>query len=304
MIYFMKCYGWPRLGRFFIALCLFGTIGLLQAETTNLLPVADTRLTSQTPTGNEGGAATFVAGTQGTLSMSAKNRAALRFDLAGRIPAGAVVTSARLSLSVANAPNMSFFNFDLRRVLKSWAESEATWMIRLAPNVAWDMPGGMIGTDFSQTISASQMIGSTNTYVFGSTSNLVADVQDWLDNPATNFGWVLMTANEEISFSARRFASRESTVRPPPMLEVQYTPSPPPPRIDLIEHVDATIRLHFTVQETFCYDVQFRDSLPGTLWSTLTNFCAPLASQDVVVTDRLSGSPQRFYRLAVTGQVR
>jgi hypothetical protein len=278
-------------------------ISLVHAETTNLLAIADTRLSAQTPDINEGTAVTFVAGTQGTNAMAARNHGVLRFDLAGRIPAGALVTSVRLSLSVANSPNLSFYNFDLRRVLKPWAETEATWMIRLAPNVAWDTPGGMIGTDFSQTISASQMIGSTNTYVFGSTSNLVADVQNWLNHPDTNFGWVLMTTDEEINFSARRFASRENTVRPLPTLEVQYTASPPP-RIDLVERMDATIRLHFTIPATFCYDVQYRDSLPGNSWSTMTNICAPVTAKDVVITDSLSASPQRFYRLAVTDQVR
>ena len=302
----MKWHYWPSIYRLFLPLCFFTVIDVLHGETTNLVPVADTRLTTQTPNGNEGTAITFVAGTQGSAANFAKNRTLLKFDLAGRIPSGAIVTSARFSVTATNSPNTTQFAFDLRRVLKPWVENEATWMIRSAPDVAWDTPGGAIGTDFSETVSASQMIGGAGTtpYIFGSTPNLVADVQSWLGDPGTNFGWVLMTADEELSFSARRFAARENTVWSPPTLEVHYTPSPPPPRIDLVERMDGTIRLHFTVQATSCYDVQFRNSLPGDSWSTLTNICAPILAQDVVVTDALSASPQRFYRLAVTGRVR
>jgi hypothetical protein len=85
---------------------------------------------------------------------------------------------------------------------------------------------------------------------------------------------------------------------------VQYTPAAPPPRIDLVERTNGAIRLHFTVPSTYCYDVQFRNLLTAGSWTTMTNICVPLSDQVVVVTDALSASPQRFYRLAVTGRVR
>src|SRR5262249_3123121 len=55
-------------------------------------------------------------------------------------------------------------------------------------------------------------------YVWSSTPQLVADAQDWLNQPATNFGWCLKTNEQEAS--AKRFDSRE---HPEPTLRPQLT---------------------------------------------------------------------------------
>ncbi|MCL4211824.1 MAG: hypothetical protein KJZ68_14310, partial [Phycisphaerales bacterium] len=61
-------------------------------------------------------------------------------------------------------------------------------------------------------------------YTWGSTSGMVGDVQGWLDNPAANFGWVLI-GNEAVSVTAKRFDSRENPVpENRPVLIVDYTP--------------------------------------------------------------------------------
>jgi serine protease len=49
---------------------------------------------------------------------------------------------------------------------------------------------------------------------------MVADVQSWLDNPATNFGWLVL-GDESTGTTAKRFDSRESTS--PPVLTIEYT---------------------------------------------------------------------------------
>ena len=59
---------------------------------------------------------------------------------------------------------------------------------------------------------------------------MVADVQAWLDNPASNFGW-LMLGDETAIATAKRFDTRESAS--PPMLTIEFTPAPrvaPSPR--------------------------------------------------------------------------
>ena len=72
--------------------------------------------------------------------------------------------------------------------------------------------------------SASQSVAATIAfYTWGPTPQLTADVQNWLDAPGTNFGWIL-TGNESQLQSARRFDSRENlqtTFRP--MLTIDYT---------------------------------------------------------------------------------
>ena len=59
---------------------------------------------------------------------------------------------------------------------------------------------------------------------------MIADVQAWLDNPANNFGWLVL-GDETAIGTAKRFDTRESAS--PPMLAIQYIPGPrvvPTPR--------------------------------------------------------------------------
>jgi hypothetical protein len=54
----------------------------------------------------------------------------------------------------------------------------------------------------------------------------VADVQGWVNQPATNFGW-LVQGNEITLQSVKRFDSREAGAATRPQLTVVYTPSNP-----------------------------------------------------------------------------
>ena len=47
------------------------------------------------------------------------------------------------------------------------------------------------GGDFSGTASASQSVGAIGQYTWSS-AQMVADVQSWLDTPASNFGWLVL----------------------------------------------------------------------------------------------------------------
>jgi hypothetical protein len=52
---------------------------------------------------------------------------------------------------------------------------------------------------------------------------MVGDVQSWLDNPITNFGWILI-GEEETSRTAKRFDSKDNpTTNNRPVLRVTYT---------------------------------------------------------------------------------
>ena len=55
---------------------------------------------------------------------------------------------------------------------------------------------------------------------------MVSDVQSWLDTPATNFGWIILT-DELSTGSAKKFDSREhNTPADRPVLVVVYEGSP------------------------------------------------------------------------------
>ncbi len=125
----------------------------------------------------------------------------------------------------------------MRRVLADWGSAasmaggnegaggaalvgDATWQHTFFSSAFWASPGG----DFSPTVSASAMIDGIGFHTFTSTPELVADVQDFVDNPSGNFGWVIV-GDELFSGTAKRYDSRENpdpAVRP--MLTIEYTP--------------------------------------------------------------------------------
>jgi hypothetical protein len=111
----------------------------------------------------------------------------------------------------------------LHRALKEWGEGdkggtlgseatdgEATWLAAMHPNVEWSGAGASGADDTDAKISSSVSMNALGAYTFPSTPNLVADVQSWLTNPASNFGWLMKSAAENVQQSARRFANRES----------------------------------------------------------------------------------------------
>ena len=53
---------------------------------------------------------------------------------------------------------------------------------------------------------------------------MVTDVQQWLDSPATNFGWIML-GNESAGQTAQRFGGKNAVApETPPQLTIQYDP--------------------------------------------------------------------------------
>jgi hypothetical protein len=77
-----------------------------------------------------------------------------------------------------------------------------------------------------------------------------------------------------------------------------------PPRIDRVERNANTLIIAFTVQPTYELALEFADSLPSTTWTTLTIVAAKTTPLSLSVSDSITTSSQRFYRLKVTGRVR
>src|SRR5258706_7958775 len=207
----------------------------LRADSIAMKPAADTTLFETTPDGNLGRVATVVAG---TTAKGKKSRALLRFDFAGKIPDGSIITQVQLTLKLVDVPQGGGVGsvFGLKRMVQSWGEgaktagtgapastNEATWKMRFAPGTAWSVPGASAPTDFVATESVSTFVQRAGTYTFASTTNLVADVQFWLDHPTNNFGWIMISHSESTMATARRFGSREDS-RNGPALTVGFTP--------------------------------------------------------------------------------
>jgi hypothetical protein len=228
-------------GRSIASLALVGLLalssgldGVAHADQVVLVPVADNTLIED-PNGafSAGRASYFFAGRVGNNGGTTKRRGAIRFDLSS-IPAGSTVTSVTLRLVCSAAGSTTSQTISLRRMNASWGEGaslafggggapsepgDATWVHRFYPSTTWATAGGQ----FNATASASRAVAGTGTYTWSSTTQLVADVQGWVNNPATNFGW-LVQGNETTLQSVKRFDSREAGAMMRPQLTVVYTP--------------------------------------------------------------------------------
>jgi hypothetical protein len=162
-----------------------------------------------------------------------RRRALIAFDPTSAIPGGSTIVSVELTMTVSRTISGGF-TLSLHRVAQNWGEgassaggtggqgvpsqtNDATWLHRFYPDQFWNNLGG----DFDATASGSRLVQGVGTYTWPSTPELVADVQAWLDQPASNFGW-LLRGNETFTQTAKRFDSREG--ENPPLLTVSYLP--------------------------------------------------------------------------------
>jgi len=206
----------------------------LQAASVALHPNADTTLQEAFPGNNFGDGTSFQAGGR---RQGGRARGLLSFDVAGNVPAGATINSVTLSLNVTATPSGGASSvFDLHSVSEAWGEGnntdhrgspadagEATWNSRFAPGTQWATAGGT----FIPTVTASRSVAGNGSYTFASTALMVSDVQSWLNTPANNFGWELISESETTPTSIRRFGSRDDGAFSP-TLTISFTPVPEP----------------------------------------------------------------------------
>src|SRR5437899_1189650 len=112
--------------------------------TVTLNPVADAYIRQFDPdrtSGDYGSEPSLVSGALGSRAQFEVRRTLLRFDLS-QVPAGAVVSSATLKMTVVMVP-LSPVNstFDIRRVLQSWSEGGVSWNSRSGAGTPWQVPG-------------------------------------------------------------------------------------------------------------------------------------------------------------------
>jgi hypothetical protein len=178
----------------------------------------------------------------GETGMNELRRGVLAFDIAGNVPSGSTITAVSLSVNMSRTPTNTAYVMELHRLLADWGEgtsiapgeegdgapatpNDATWRHRFFDTIFWNTQGG----DFSATVSASQLVGTVGQYTWSS-AQMVADVQAWLDNPASNFGWLVL-GDETAIATAKRFDTRESAS--PPVLTIEFIRGPrvaPSPR--------------------------------------------------------------------------
>ena len=207
------------------AMLLFGIFAHNSiAATITVNPVADADIRQFDPNTPHGDEPSVVSGQLGQNDGFEIRRALMRFDV-GQVPAGAVINSVTLRVTVVRDP-LSAVNsiFEVRRVLQSWTETGVCWNSRTSPGTPWQVPGATGAGDSAGNASSAVLVSSTDftDYTFSSTAALVADVQAWVNDPSVNFGWLLISEDEVSHFTARRFGSREDPGHAP-VLTVNYT---------------------------------------------------------------------------------
>ena len=184
------------------------------------------------PTGDQSnGLGQFIV-TGGAGGIAAARRGLIAFDIASSgIPEGSTILDVVLTMNLAQTAGGAT-TVAVHRSLKSWGEGfsdasgtelegahtnglDATWMFPQFGGGAWTKLGG----DFASA-SATVTAGALGAYEWVG-GNLVADVQDWLDSPNSNFGWFIKSA--ESSGNVKAFLSRNSAnAALRPTLEITY----------------------------------------------------------------------------------
>lgn len=202
-------------------------------DQVQLQPIKDNTL-YETDTGNTSNGAgdrLFIGKTGGSAQFKLR-RAVLEFDLSSIHP-DATIDSASLQVNTTNsAPGAVAFTANLQLLLSEWGEGssngsgngssastgDATWLHTFYDTNTWINAGG----DFSKTVSSTASFGtSSNEMVtFNSTTDMVADLQLWLNDDTMNHGWIIL-GDELTDQNARGISSREGFN--PPVLTIDYS---------------------------------------------------------------------------------
>lgn len=200
-------------------------------QTVSLSPTKDNTIYSEN-TGNSNGAGEYLIA--GTDWFPHYRRALLEFNIASQIPKYSTVNSVGLSMYCSHAYNSNGYNVNLHMLIDEWGESssdapdieetgisaatgDATWDYAYYPTDPW-MPGADFGASLASTWVTVQDAGYS-----WNTAPMRDNVQQWLDHPGTNHGWILL-GDEGLGNTAKWFNSRNSlNTGTRPLLTVTYT---------------------------------------------------------------------------------
>lgn len=172
----------------------------------------------------------------GSTNQNELRRALLMFDVDSVLESGDSIINVSLKFEVSKLPSGGGNgNSTIHTVSQNWGEStsdasgeegsgaqaengDATWTVTCY-NCLVTGPWGNQGGDFNSVASDSFQVSSLGVMTV-SGPGLSSDVQSWIDNPGSNFGWILV-GDENTTKSARRINSRENSSNPP-SLEITY----------------------------------------------------------------------------------
>ncbi len=282
--------------------------GLESLEERRLLAVVtipamqDTTL-YESPTGAlaNGSGEHFFVGRTGQPEGLSIRRGLLQFDVAGRLPQDAAINDVQLVLNMSRTtagPSV----VSLHRVLNAWstgasdaarqegtgapaAPGDATWIHRDFPAPLWNNPGG----DFLAGASGAATVSGVGQYSW-STPGMIDDVQDWLDLPNTNFGW-LLKGDEQSGRTSKRFDTRENgTAGNRPMLIIDFE-GQATPTVSIVDAVAAPEGDDGATSMGFPVTLSQNPQSPVTVFYTTSAITATSDEDYVDVTGELVFQP-------------
>lgn len=214
-------------------------LGRASADVVTLDASKDNTIYSEADDRSNGAGDHFFCGRTGS---GGNRRALLAFDIAAAVTPGSTIDGVVLRLYMSRT-TAGASSVNLYPVTTDWGEgsshasgNEGGGAIATDGDATWRYPfydtedpktapfWARIGGDFSTPAAAGTSVGGTGYYSWGTNENIVADVQDWLDAPESNYGWLLI-GQEIFSRSSKRFDSRSNlTVSRRPQLTVTFTP--------------------------------------------------------------------------------
>jgi parallel beta-helix repeat protein len=222
-----------------LASCLIlSNVSSVYGQTTvNLPSTKDNGIYSQS-----GALSTGIGGEiiMGRTNNGALRRALMQFDVSS-IPTNAIITNVKVKLQMVRTSSGAS-DVAMHKMTANWGEGtsnsgtgsgsgqgasattgDATWSHAFFGSTTWTTPGG----DYNSTATATLSVNANGSYIYTGAS-VVADVQSWVTNGATNFGWIFI-GNETSNKTTKHWATKEATVAAErPVLEVTYTtPSTP-----------------------------------------------------------------------------
>lgn len=230
------------MNRIIIVLVMYSTFvlsGLSQTEVRlqegldGYSGTTDTTIFEDATSNALGGSAAILVGSTAT----SQRRGLLRFDVSS-IPQNAEIESTLLQLNVdaeGNGAQPSDL-FTIFPLLMDWGEGiatagtssgsgsgfgaaaangDATWESNHHTQSKWSNPGG----DFNETpVTESQIVNQSLTV---QSEAMTQTVQQWVEDSASNFGWIII-GNESSTRTARRLTSSEGSQTRRPLLQVTY----------------------------------------------------------------------------------
>ncbi len=201
----------------FMCLLLFCSIafaGETIRVSTSASSGADASINQNQPAANYNtGTLTVRSTTAGTPNSN--YRSVFSFDLTGL--AGSAVKVSKVGLFLSSAPTQSR-TLNLRRLTEPWVEDQVSWSNRsTSPTAIWTNAGGTFSTTNASTFSTGTSSGVTLTSGTIRNDNTTNFVQTWVDNPATNLGFILYDRAENSNNDRTSLFSSRTGANPPYM---------------------------------------------------------------------------------------